>query len=122
MWGRLGRAGGLTAFCVLGIRDALGEWNSLCPGRTSKLCILSLALPLLSNAGCHSNGVFCSPEEGWREQWAGTSLTLSLSLSQFGSGRIRQSVSQGLSLDKKSPGYGTQKPLFEQEELCTENW
>lgn len=112
--------GGLTAFCVPGMRDALGEWNT-CPGRTSKLCILSLALPLLSNAGC-CNGVSCSPEEGWQEQWAGTSLTLSLSLPQFGSGRIRQSVSQGLSLDKKSPGYGTQKPLFEWEELSTENW
>lgn len=45
------REGGLTAFCVPGMRDALGEWN-MCPGRTSKLCILSLALPLLSNAGC----------------------------------------------------------------------
>lgn len=115
------REGGLTAFCVPGMRDALGEWN-MCPGRTSKLCILSLALPLLSNAGC-CNGVSCSPEEGWQEQWAGISLTVSLSLPQFGSGRIRQSVSQGLSLDKKSPGtYGTQKPLFEREELSTENW
>lgn len=110
------REGSLTAFCVPGMRDALGEWN-MSPGRTSKLCILSLALPLLSNAGCS-----CSPEEGWQEQWAGTSLTLSLSLPQFGSGRIRQSVSHGLSLDKKSPGCGTQKPLFEWEELSTENW
>lgn len=73
--------GGLTAFCVPGMRDALGEWN-MSPGRTSKLCILSLALPLLSNAGCS-----CSPEEGWQEQWAGTSLTLSLSLPQ---GQIRE--------------------------------
>lgn len=45
------REGGLTAFCVPGMRDALGEWN-MSPGRTSKLCILILALPLLSNAGC----------------------------------------------------------------------
>lgn len=36
--------------------------------------------------------------------------------------RENQSVSQGLSLDKKSLGYRTQKPLFEREELSTENW
>lgn len=28
----------------------------------------------------------------------------------------------GIVFRLENPGYGTQKPLFEQEELCTENW
>lgn len=68
---------------------ALGEWNMYVfvlappPSHVSQAWLC----PFLAMAGSH-NRISYSPEERWRGQWAGMPLSLSLSLPQFGSGRI----------------------------------
>lgn len=100
VWGRLG----LRPTVCRGGRDELwGRGTCLCPGPTSKPCIPSLALPLLGNGRVPGRGLLFP-----RRQMAGARgrdvFDPFFVLPQFGSGRIRQSVSQGLSLDKRTPG------------------
>jgi hypothetical protein len=102
---------------------ALGEWNMcLCPGPTSKPCILSLALPLLGNGRVPQQDLSFP-----RREMAGT-MGRDVFEPFFVPATVWLRENQTVCVPvivirQETPlGHRTQKPLFKPEELSTENW